>query len=67
MLAFYNTDTARVAEAGGLDQAVEPAYFRVKAEVLEIVCVCVCVCVRMLCFKSKNKNHRHFRIYLFAK
>ena len=69
MLAFYNTDTARVAGAGGLNQAMEPAYFRVKAEVLEIVCVCVCVCVcvRTLCFKSKNKNHRHFRIYLFAK
>ena len=49
MLAFYNTDTARVAEAGGLDQAVEPAYFRVKAEVLEIVCVCVCVCVWCVC------------------
>ena len=49
MLAFYNTDTARVAEAGGLDQAVEPAYFRVKAEVLEIVCVCVCVCVVCVC------------------
>ena len=63
MLAFYNTDTARVAGAGGLDQAVEPAYFRVKAEVLEIMCVCVCVCVCV----CKNKNHRHFRIYLFAK
>ena len=45
MLAFYNIATARVAGAGGLDQAIEPANFRVKAEVLEIVCVCVCVCV----------------------
>ena len=70
MLAFYNIATARVAGAGGLDQAIEPANFRVKAEVLEIVCVCVCVCVCTrthvcaLCFKNKSKSHRHFRIYL---
>ena len=57
MLAFYNTDTARVAGAGGLDQAVEPAYFRVKAEVLEIVCVCVCVCV---CAKTKITDISEF-------
>lgn len=41
MLAFYNIVTARVAGAGGLDQAIEPANFRVKAEDLKS-----CVCVR---------------------
>ena len=66
MLAFYNIATARVAGAGGLDQAIEPANFRVKAEDLEIMCVRACtrahVCA--LCFKNKTKSHRHFRIYL---
>ena len=58
MLAFYNIATARVAGAGGLDQAIEPANFRVKAEVLEIVCVCVRahthMCVRCA-LKTKAK------------
>lgn len=67
MLAFYNIVTARVAGAGGLDQAIEPANFRgVKAEDLEIMCVrrAHAHMSGALCFKNKTKSHRHFRIYL---